>query len=182
MAVKPDDGECLVVAETAFRKTIFLLILLVMMSLLSACSENTPQMGKGNPVPSFVLPDIEGNKIHYPERYQQQVVVISFWADWCPSCKNEMRDFENLFKQYGEKGLRVMAINIKQEREVAVDFIKDLDLSYDILLDKSGEIAKAYSVSSLPSAFIINRKGELHTRIIGEVSAEVLEDIVTSLL
>ncbi len=93
-----------------------------------------------------------------------------------------MRDFKNLYKKYGKKGLMVIAINIKQEREVAVAFIKDLDLSYKILLDKSGEIAKAYSVSSLPSAFIINRKGELHTKIIGEVSAEALEEIVTSLL
>ncbi|MES9900556.1 MAG: TlpA disulfide reductase family protein [Sedimenticola sp.] len=170
------------VVETALRKSIFLLTLLVMVSLLTACSDNTPLMGKGDPVPSFVLPDIEGNEIHYPERYQQQVVLISFWADWCPSCKHEMRDFENLFNQYGEEGLRIVAINIKQDREVAVDFIRDLNLSYNILLDKSGETAKAYSVSSLPSAFIINRKGELHMRIIGEVSAEILEDIVTSLL
>ncbi len=170
------------VAETAFRKSIFLLTLLVMVSLLSACSDNTSLMGKGIPVPSFILPDIEGNEIHYPMHYQQQVVLISFWADWCPSCKNEMRDFKNLYKKYGKKGLMVIAINIKQERDVAVAFIKDLDLSYKILLDKSGEIAKAYSVSSLPSAFIINRKGELHTKIIGEVSAEALEEIVTSLL
>ncbi len=109
LAVKPDNGECLVVAQTAFRKSIFLLTLLVMVSLLSACSDNTPLMVKGNPVPSFILPDIEGNEIHYPVRYQQQVVLISFWADWCPSCKNEMRDFENLHKQYGKKGLMVMA-------------------------------------------------------------------------
>ncbi len=157
-------------------------IALLMATILAACNSDTAPTVKGQPTPAFSLQNLQDSTIHFPEQFKQQVVLISFWADWCPSCKSEMRDFEAMFQKYEQRGLAVVAINMNKERDRAIAFIDDLSLSYEVLLDARGEVAKAYAVSTIPSAFIINRDGDLHTRILGEVAPEIFEQILNTLL
>ncbi len=157
-------------------------IALLMATILAACNSDTAPTVKGQPTPAFSLQNLQDSTIHFPEQFKQQVVLISFWADWCPSCKSEMRDFEAMFQKYEQRGLAVVAINMNKERDRAIAFIDDLSLTYEVLLDARGEVAKAYAVSTIPSAFIINRDGDLHTRILGEVAPEIFEQILNTLL
>lgn len=157
-------------------------IALLMATILAACSNDSSPSVKGEPTPAFSLQNLQGSIIHFPAQFRQRVVLISFWADWCPSCKTEMRDFEAMFQKYEQRGLTILAINMNNERDRAIAFIDDLSLSYDVLLDVRGEVARAYAVSTIPSAFIINRDGDLHTRILGEVAPEIFEQILNTLL
>ncbi len=156
--------------------------LLIILIQLAACSDNTPALVKGKATPEFSLQNLQGDTLNFPGQVNHQIVIISFWADWCPSCYKEMRDFELLFQQYKNQGLRIIAINIKQDRETANAFISNLNLSYDVLLDNNGDIAEEYGVSSLPAAFILDRDGNLHTRVLGETPAEVFDKTLRSLL
>ena len=181
IAIEPDNGVGMVVAINHRRKGAVGIALLMAM-ILAACSNDSLPSVKGQPTPAFSLQNLQGSTIHFPEHFKQQVVLISFWADWCPSCKSEMRDFEAMFQKYEQRGLAVLAINMNKERDKAIAFIDDLSLSYEVLLDARGEVAKAYAVSTIPSAFIINRDGDLHTRILGEAAPEIFEQILNTLL
>ncbi len=180
-AIEPDNGVGMVVDINHWRKAA-IGIALLMATILAACNSDTAPTVKGQPTPAFSLQNLQDSTIHFPEQFKQQVVLISFWADWCPSCKSEMRDFEAMFQKYEQRGLTVVAISMNKERDRAIAFIDDLSLSYDVLLDARGEVAKAYAVSTIPSAFIINRDGDLHTRILGEVAPEIFEQILNTLL
>ncbi len=149
---------------------------------LGGCSNESPVMVKNKPAPGFSLQNMHEHVIEFPEQFKNRVVIVSFWADWCPGCYKEMHDFETLFQRYKNQGLSILAINIEQDKNTALAFIDDLNLSYEILLDSNGGIAKKYSVSSLPAAFIINKDGALHTRVLGETPPQVFEQILRTLL
>jgi peroxiredoxin len=76
----------------------------------------------------------------------------------------------------------ILAVNVRQERATAQRFIDKLEISYDTLLDVDGGVARAYRVSGLPTTFIIDREGRLQTRIIGESTPELFEQLVRNLL
>lgn len=147
-----------------------------------ACSDESPALARNKPAPGFSLRNMQEQVVDFPGQFKNQVVIISFWADWCPSCYREMGDFEDLFQRYRDQGLTILAINIKQDKNTARAFIQDLNLSYQLLFDINGEIAKKYAVSSLPVAFIINKAGALDTRVLGETPPQVFEQIVNTLL
>lgn len=155
---------------------------LVVSALLVACDDRASGLVKGKPTPSFELNTLQGEAVHYPRDFHGQVVLISFWADWCPVCKKEMRDFEMLYQKYGKRGLGVVAVNIAQDQETAKRFIEDLGLSYSIALDVDGRVSRDYAIYSLPAALIIDRDGNLNTRVLGETGIDTFEQIVSSLL
>jgi cytochrome c biogenesis protein CcmG, thiol:disulfide interchange protein DsbE len=158
------------------------LVFLFASLLIAGCSKSEVALVKGQPTPGFNLENLQQKTINFPADFTNKVVLISFWADWCPSCKKELRDFEAIYQKYHEQGLDVLALNIDQDEPTAVAFISDLNLSYDVLLDDKGDVAKRYATKSLPSALVVDRGGNLHTRLLGETPVEVFEEIITSLL
>lgn len=161
---------------------IFMLSLIVVTTLIAGCSQQQAILAKGQPVPAFDLPNLAGHPVSLPDDFTDKVILIGFWADWCPSCKKELRDFETIYRKHQKQGLAVVAINIEQDAQTASAFIQGLNLSYNVVLDKKGDIAKKYSVTSLPSALIVDRQGKLNTRYLGETPARFFEQLVVSLL
>jgi peroxiredoxin len=120
--------------------------------------------------------------LNFPDDLKNKVVAIRFWADWCPFCKTEMRDIEPVYQKYKDQGLVILAINVRQDQDTVQEFIQNLNVSYDVLLDESGEVARAYGVSGLPITFFIGRNGTLQTRIVGESTPQTFETIIQGLL
>jgi cytochrome c biogenesis protein CcmG, thiol:disulfide interchange protein DsbE len=159
-----------------------LLIIFFSSLLMTACSNNEASLVKGKPAPPFSLKNLQQQSVNFPNDFNNKVVLISFWADWCPSCKKELRDFETIYQKYRGQGLAVLALNIDQDKQTAMAFIEGLNLTYEVLLDNKGDVANNYATTILPSALIVDRDGNLHTRLLGETPAEVFEQIITSLL
>ena len=149
--------------------------------LLGGCGE-TPQLLNGAPPPGFSLPGLNGDKARFPADYLGQVVVIRFWADWCPFCKGEMTALEPVYQDLRGQGLHILAVNVRQDAKTAADFVAKLGISYATLLDTSGEVARAYGVQGLPTTFLVGRDGTLHSRILGESTPELTRRLVTELL
>lgn len=146
------------------------------------CSEEVSKLANGQPAPAFTLEHLEKGLVGFPQDLGGKVVAIRFWADWCPFCESEMRAIEPVYQAYGERGLVILAINVRQDRKTAAKFIRKLDISYDVLLDSEGAIARKYGVIGLPTTFMIDRDGNLYNRILGESTPEVFENIVKELL
>ncbi len=133
-------------------------------------------------MPGFKLEQLQNGVLHFPEDAQGKVVAIHFWADWCPVCENEMKAIEPVYQEYQDQGLVILAINIRQGRQTVAAFISKLNITYQVLLDERGEVTRNYGVIGLPTTFILNRKGKLHTRIVGEATPELFASIVKELL
>lgn len=168
------------VGKASWKRLISLLVLCV--GFLSACSTDKPQLQTGEAMPELTLPGLDGQPLTFPTGLEGKVVAIRFWADWCPFCESEMRDIEPVYLKYRDRGLAVLAVNVRQDQATARAFIDKLDVSYRVLLDEDGAVARRYGVIGLPTTFFVDRQGRLSTRILGESTPEAFENIVQGLL
>jgi len=101
--------------------------------------------------------------------YRGQVVMINFWATWCPPCREEMPAIQAVFEDYKEQGFIVLAVNTTfQDNELEVnDFVLEYNLTFPILLDRSGEVSRQYQLRGLPSTYFIDRKGVIQAVVVG---------------
>jgi peroxiredoxin len=157
--------------------TVFLLL-----ALLVGCEQELPAIKIGVPAPAFSLARLDGPDIRFPEQYRGRVVAIRFWADWCPYCHNEMKALEPVYRQYRDRGLVILAINVMQTPETVRSFVNGLGVSYDVLLDRQGEVMRDYRVMGLPMTFIVDRQGAIRARIVGESTPEVFARAIAGLL
>ena len=145
-----------------------ILIILIFAMGLSACDEKAPQLKVGTAPPAYQLVNLKDKTVQFPVDYQGKPVVIRFWADWCPYCETEMTAIEKVFQEKGEE-FTCLAINVSQSKEVAQDFIQKLGITYPILLDEDGSIARTYGVTGLPTSFFIDKEGKIKGKILGEM-------------
>ena len=148
---------------------------------LSGCSkENPPAVGKV--LPKFTLSDLKGDKITVPDDFSGKVIIVRFWVDSCKSCAIEMPMIDAAYNKYKDRGLVVIAVNVGQQKDVAEAFVTKLKLSYPVVLDTNSVISKKYGVKAVPFTFIIDRKGIVRKRILGEAGIETIEKIIQDFL
>ena len=93
-----------------------------------------------------------------------------------------MSHLQELYAKYRDKGLVILAVNVRQDQETVERFIAKLGISYDTLMDVEGDVARRYGVMGLPTTFFVNRDGTLKSRILGESTPETFEQIVQEML
>lgn len=87
------------------------------------------------------------------------MVLIDFWAQWCEPCKKELPQLDRLAKEYAQKGVVVVAVNIDKQRDNAERMVKQLGLSLDVLLDPAGSVASWYDLPKMPTSFVVDKRG-----------------------
>ncbi len=125
--------------------------------------------------PDFTLETTAGESITLSD-LRGQVVLVNFWATWCPPCKAEMPAFEQAYLDYADQGFVLLAVNaIQQDSVPAIDsFRADNGLSFPILLDTDSKVSRAYQVQSLPTSFFVGKDGVISEVVIGGPMAEAL--------
>ena len=136
----------------------------------------------GKAAPAFTLDRLQGEQAQFPADFNGKVVAVLFWADWCPPCINELNLLAPVYAQYKSQGLRILAVNLRQDKAAVKNIVTQLDSAYDFLMDFDGEVAAAYGVKNLPASFIIDRAGLIKSRILGESTPETFEQIILELL
>jgi peroxiredoxin len=107
----------------------------------------------------FTLTDLEG-KPWSLKSLQGKVVLVNFWATWCPPCRKEMPDLESLNKQFQKQGLVILAISDEDASKVKT-FIAEQGISYAVLLDPGRKVNTLFHVMGIPKTFIYDRSGKL---------------------
>ena len=116
--------------------------------------------------PGFSTENAAGNRVDFAS-FRGKLVVLNFWATWCPPCRLEMPSMERLYREFRGKGLEVVAVNFMESAEQVRGFAEEQKLTYPMLLDKEGEIAGKYGVMRLPVTVLIGREGEVIAKAIG---------------
>jgi thiol-disulfide isomerase/thioredoxin len=102
----------------------------------------------GNIPPRVALTSLSGSLVRVPDDFRGKVLILHFWAGGCSSCKEEMPAMEKLYRQYGKKGLVILAVNVGQRKDIVQRLAKDLGISYPVLLDPDQKMARNYDVSA----------------------------------
>jgi len=123
---------------------------------------------------SVTAPEIElddlGGQHHRLSDYRGKIVLINFWASWCPECIEEMPSLNKIYEKYKGKGLVVLGISADRKKEAAMKILTKADVKYPVLLDTSGGIfMRRYAVIAFPTTVVIDRNGFIVERIIGRI-------------
>lgn len=116
--------------------------------------------------PSFALSDSQ-RQIVTLESQQGKVVLLTFWAIWCASCRVELPDLDALYKKLAAQGFTVLSVCVEPSAANAVGYLQHHPLSFPVLIDASGEVADRYLLSSFPAAFILDRNGVIRHQHLG---------------
>ena len=117
-------------------------------------------------------------------KYKGKIVYMDFWASWCPPCLESLPFLESLHKNLPEEEFKIIAINIDEEKNQAESFLKDHPISYLNLYDPEGSIGKKLRVQNMPTAFLIDRDGNVLFKHSGfnQKYAEKLEQTLITLV
>lgn len=147
---------------------IFLTVLLLM-GCDNATQEQPVAKGGlvGQAAPDFTLTDMQGQKVTLSQ-FRGKVVILNFWATWCPPCREEMPSMERLYRNLESQGLVLLAVNIEKNGKDAVSqFLQKRPYTFPILLDDESVVQNTYKVFRFPESFIIDRNGVVVERVIG---------------
>ncbi|OIO33718.1 MAG: hypothetical protein AUJ70_02655 [Candidatus Omnitrophica bacterium CG1_02_40_15] len=134
------------------------------------------------PAPEFSLKDVSGIEKKLSD-FKGKVVIIDFWATWCPPCKEEIPHFIDLYNQYKEQGLEVIGIALDMRGEKVVPgFALKNKINYTILLGNE-EVSDLYGgIRAIPTTFIVDKDGNIRKKYIGYNDKEVFEKDIKELL
>jgi len=107
----------------------------------------------------FTLTDLQGKTWRLQDQ-RGKVVLVNFWATWCPPCRKEMPDLEALYDKYKDQGFLVLSISDEEAAKVS-PFIAERKISYPVLLDPGRKVNDAFVVEGIPKSFVYNREGKL---------------------
>ena len=149
--------------------------------VLSAQALSQSEVGAAN-APEFQLEDLGGRTVRLSD-YRGKVVLLNFWATWCPPCRAEMPDLVRLQKENESRGLQIIGITYPAYIRKAVRRLaRQLKLNYPILYG-SRELGAKYDVGEvLPATIVIDREGKIRGRILGILEPEEFEQSVKPLL
>jgi peroxiredoxin len=136
----------------------------------------------GELAPDFAVRTINGEVVRLSD-FRGKTVVLNFWASWCPPCRAEMPDFQELHEQReAADDFVILAVDkLVEDTEGAVrDFVEGFELTFAVAFDETDEIVQRYGVRGLPSTFFIDRDGILRQKSLGPVFGNLLAEGVAA--
>lgn len=133
-----------------------------------------PAPKQGFLAPDFSLETTDGQIIRLSE-LRGKTVVLNFWATWCPPCRAEMPTLERIAQEYADQDVILLGINLNfldKAAEIQA-FLEKYGITFPILLDRQGEVARLYEISALPTTFFIGPDGMIRYVVIGGPISEV---------
>jgi thiol-disulfide isomerase/thioredoxin len=164
-----------------------ILLAIVVLSTNAMAGELKPY--KGRPLPDFELVDLNGKK-HSIAGYKGKVLLVNFWATWCPPCVKEMPSMQRLQDKMAGKPFETLAVNMGEGKEEITSFLqkhpvmKENPLTFPILLDSDSAILKSWKIFAFPTTFLINKNGEIKYGLFGGLewdgpeAVEIVETLV----
>ncbi|WP_017940996.1 MULTISPECIES: TlpA disulfide reductase family protein [unclassified Thioalkalivibrio] len=154
----------------AMPKLATLLILVILVTLAAtavpATAESLTAIEPRPDAPPLTLEDLDGHA-HDLRDYRGRVVVVNFWATWCPPCRDELPSLQRLWEGLGPDGLVVLGVNVGEDADRIFFFTADYPVDFPLLLDRTASAIDTWPVRGIPTTFIIDPEGRIAYRAIG---------------
>jgi peroxiredoxin len=159
-----------------------LLGLLAFAALLPAPGRAAAESGRPRKAPDWTLKDVDGNPVSLSQ-FRGKVVVLDFWATWCPPCRTEIPGYIALQRKYGVDGLVVIGVSVDTDGPGPVKkFIKEMGINYTIVMADDTIQDKYGPLQGYPTTFIIDRDGLIRGSKLGRKPAALFEKDVLAVL
>jgi peroxiredoxin len=123
----------------------------------------------GDIAPDFQLEDAAGNQVSLAD-LRGKVVLVNFWATWCPPCREEMPSMEKLYAAMSGEDFVMLAVNIEENgRDTVPAFLEKAPHTFPILYDDQGVVQQLYGVYRFPESFVIRKDGVIDDKVIGAI-------------
>ncbi len=117
--------------------------------------------------PDFAVPDLAGQAVRL-SAFRGEVVLVNVWTTWCPPCREEMPSMERLYARLHGRGFQLLAVSQDEDGMRAVaPFVKQLGLSFPVLIDPDRQVGDRYGVWGYPESFVVDRNGYVVERVVG---------------
>jgi len=116
----------------------------------------------------FTLPLLNGENASLSS-YRGKIVILNFWATWCPPCRAEMPSMETLYQRFKNQGLEILAVDLGEPARTVQQFIQNNRYTFPVMLDTNSRIGNLYGIQSIPTSFIIDREGKIIGRLVGAI-------------
>ena len=160
------------------RFNILGLLLAIFFVFLPACQGKTDT----SHAPDFTLLNLAGDTVNLSD-YKGKVVILNFFATYCPPCRMEMPDFVELQKEYGKKDFTVIAISVDNDGErVLPPFVERLGINFPVLLATSKVLADYGNIYALPVTFVLDKEHKIVKKFTGMINKDEMKPIIEGLL
>ncbi len=164
---------------------LMILVSAVVFALISNAKKDNTIYKVGDKAPDFKLQQI--NKNHELEtirlsEFKGKGIMLNFWATYCKPCEIEMPYMEELYPQYKDKGIEIIAVNLDATEAVIHQFIDKYNLTFPIPHDTINQVTDLYKVGPIPSTYFINPEGEIVQKVEGALTLERLEEYFKQIL
>ena len=150
-------------------KRIFAVLLLLIAVVASGCSKKDVPAQEGAAAPDFTLSDLSGKQVQLSS-LKGKVVLVNFWATWCPPCREEIPSMVKLNQIMQGRNYQMLAISIDEGGKQAVqEFFRQNGVTLPVLLDTDGSVSRRYGTTGVPETFIVDGKGTIRKKVIGGV-------------
>ncbi len=139
-------------------------------------------LDNGSKVPNFTLTDLSGKNVSLSD-YKGKVVVLNFWASWCPPCKAEMPEFNEMDREFKKSGDTVLlAINMtdgrRETKKKVETFISEQKYKMRVLLDSEGKASNLFDIRYLPTTYVIDAEGTVTGQLVGGTTKNAVMKMV----
>jgi cytochrome c-type biogenesis protein len=146
---------------------------------------SSSKAAKGKLAPEITLNDLNGQTVKLSD-YRGKIVILNFWASWCPPCKSEMPELNKAAQEFASGTDAVLlTVNLTDGSRETVDLARNYIVSnkytMSVLLDTQGRAANAYNITSIPTTYIIDKQGVIINYIVGPTTKDALNGFVSQL-
>lgn len=130
----------------------------------------------GQIAPDFELETLDGETVNLSD-YRGKKVLLNFWATWCPPCRSEMPDMQQVHEEFSDEDVEILAVNLtgtESSMSVITDFLDELDITFTILKDEDTTIANIYQANALPTSYLLNTDGSIYNVAIGPLNYDLM--------
>jgi len=154
--------------KLTFQKIIpqLLLIFSLVVPVVADQSKSIYELEKKPLAPDFTLKDVDG-KLHKLSDYRGKVVMLNFWATWCPPCRFELPSMQRAYEKLKNEGVEFLAINLGEDADTIFTFTADYPVTFPLLMDIDSSVSNKYPVVGLPTSYFVGPSGHLIYRAIG---------------
>ena len=155
-----------------------LLIIVALVLVLAGCSGGPASSAAqvGERAPDFQLQNLDGQTISLGD-LRGKPVLVNFWTTWCPPCRSEMPFLQQIYEEWSDTGLVLLAVDSGESQARVKEFLETRSLSLPVLLDTDNRVAQKYNIRGIPTTFFIDRDGIIQEKIVGAFpSKEAIEE------